>query len=136
MKDLFVTYELALLAKEKGFTEECFSFYSTKHIENNKKIFFDIDPDDHELTWLNQNRFINYRISAPVHQQLVLWFRNTHSIKIDIRHSPTIGSYTYDIWTYPVPNTIGKWEKQTHIGSYYTYIEALEKGLTEAFTLI
>lgn len=136
MKELFVTYELALLAKEKGFDEPCFVHYNPNGVFMWKILCCDED-DDYTLSIKNimEHKADGY-IEAPIHQQLLLWFRNKHNIKVDVRHAQTIGIYTYDIWTYPVPNTIGKWEKQMHIGSYSTYVEAIEKGLTEAFKLI
>ena len=80
MKDNFVTYDQALALKDLGFIEPCFAYYGMDNIED--KIFFDIDPDDGELTSLNQNQFfysnlsVFGRVSAPLKQQAILFLLN------------------------------------------------------------
>ena len=80
MENLFCTYSQALVLKELGFDEPCFAYYGLNNVED--KIFFDIDPDDGELTSLNQNQFYHNnlseigRISAPLKQQAFKWFRD------------------------------------------------------------
>lgn len=60
MKHLFVPYELALLAKEKGFYEECYAEYSA--ITN-------------EPIWvMNGCKLNDTLLNAPLYQQLVDWF--------------------------------------------------------------
>ena len=74
MNEEFITYAQSLALKELGFDEECFAYYSINNIES--KLFFDIDPDDGELTSLNQNQFYHNnlsevgRISSPLKQQV------------------------------------------------------------------
>jgi len=96
MKEEFVTYDQALALKELGFDEPCFAYYGLNNVED--KIFFDIDPDDGELTSLNQNQFYHNnlsevgRISAPLKQQVFRWFREIHNLS----GIPTDESY--EIW--------------------------------------
>lgn len=84
MEKEFVTYEQAVKLKELGFEEPCFAYYSINNIEN--KLFYDIDPDDGELTALNQNQFYHNnlsevgRISSPLKQQAFRWFRDKHQL--------------------------------------------------------
>lgn len=98
----FVTYPIALRMKALGFDKSCFSFYTLKNEEN--KIFYDIDPDDGQLTSLNQNAiYANNlsevgRISAPTLQSALDWFEDNHqlypSIVIDQTSYP---KYAYEI---------------------------------------
>ena len=75
MKDLFVPYDIALLAKEKGFKEECFRIYANYYTDNTIALIE--DPDKGELypsyNWVN-------KIAAPLYQQLVDWFREKHNL--------------------------------------------------------
>ncbi len=41
MKDLFLSYELALIAKQKGFNEDCLAFYAF----TSKNFFPVINPE-------------------------------------------------------------------------------------------
>ena len=68
MKHLFVHYELALLAKEKGFDEECLAYW-----------------DETFNFWLGGSGFSGDKtlIFAPLYQQLVDWFREKHLIAIE-----------------------------------------------------
>jgi hypothetical protein len=85
MEKYFANYNQALALKELGFYESCFAFYAIPNNEN--KLFFDIDPDDGELTSLNQNQIYHNnlsevgRISAPLKQQVFEWFRENHQIE-------------------------------------------------------
>jgi hypothetical protein len=84
MEEQFVTYENAVALKELGFDEPCFAFYAIPNVGN--KLFFDIDPDDGELTSLNQNQIYHNnlsevgRISAPLKQQIFKFFRDKYNI--------------------------------------------------------
>lgn len=88
MEKEFVSYELAIRLKELGFDEPCFGYYGVNNIES--KLFFDIDPDDGELTSLNQNQFYHNnlsevgRISAPLKQQTFRWFREKYELNSEI----------------------------------------------------
>lgn len=66
MKKLFVPHNLALLAKEKGFDDQCIG----KFKDNNLTLL--------SYSWNNSELSIhNDGISAPMYQQLIDWlFRN------------------------------------------------------------
>jgi hypothetical protein len=68
MESNFVPYEQALILKELGFDEPCFSFYIDvdKFLYTNQK-------------WLNYN-LNDKRISAPLYQQAFRWFREKHNL--------------------------------------------------------
>lgn len=69
MKDLFVTYQLALLAKQKGFDESCLAYYG-----NEEKLF------------ITAGAILKYRplLKAPLYQQLIDWFLEKHDIWVEI----------------------------------------------------
>jgi len=69
MKHLFVPYELALLAKEKGFNEECFACYSY------------MNTMGLVMAPKNNSNDMGY-IAAPLYQQLVDWFYDKYNILI------------------------------------------------------
>jgi hypothetical protein len=88
MEKEFVPYTLALELRELGFDEPCFAYYGLNNVED--KLFFDIDPDDGELTSLNQNQFYHNnlsevgKISAPLKQQVFKFFREIYAISFFI----------------------------------------------------
>jgi len=90
MEEHFVNYNQALALKELGFNEPCFAYYGLNNVED--KIFFDIDPDDGELTSLNQNQFYHNnlseigRISAPLKSQVFKWFRDEHKLWVSFAY--------------------------------------------------
>ena len=73
MKNLFIPYELALLAKEKGFNYPCLGFY-TLSTDPPELIQFKMDED-----WgCKRNRDLTSHesifISAPLFEQIFDWF--------------------------------------------------------------
>ena len=94
MEEQFIAHKHALALKELGFDEPCFAFYAIPNVEN--KLFFDIDPDDGELTSLNQNQIYHNnlsevgRISAPLKQQAFRWFREKYGMYSHIKTSGKI----------------------------------------------
>lgn len=114
MNKLFVPYELAILAKEKGFDEPCFGWYSILG----------------RLTTVNiskERTKYNEDTEAPLYQQLIDDFRVRHGIEIN-----RVPSASPNLWIIykksdPIPT-----KSFTDI-DYYT---ALNKALEEAFKLI
>lgn len=132
MKNLFLSYELALLAKEKGFDKDCFRVYS-----RNRKLTND------ELLNPNDNKWIN----APLYQQIVDWFREKYNIHIRvdciIEYNEGREDYLklqgYSLWISQFQNDdivdsdeLGR----LAITIYKDYYEALNKAIIEAFKLI
>jgi hypothetical protein len=118
MKHLFVPYELALLAKEKGFNENCLGYFDE---QNNLRM---------GLTYFNSSK--HAQAVAPLYQQLVDWFDEVYNIRIDWQHSESTGKYKYAIREL----IDGKWVKQFNATSEFTKEERNLKSLQEAFKLI
>lgn len=73
MKHLFVPYEIALLAKEKGFNEDCI----TRWGETSKKLYETWKP-------MKNSEDCEDFTAAPLYQQLVDWFDKKHKINISL----------------------------------------------------
>jgi len=73
MKHLFVPYELALLAKEKGFNEDCLAIWSKRHHNDTPTLI--------QKNW-NSGRQGSLDLFAPLYQQLEDWFREGYNLWI------------------------------------------------------
>jgi hypothetical protein len=132
MKHLFLPYELALIAKEKGFDEDCIAMY----FKTSKKLSIDSKN-------LLSNKICS-GITAPLYQQIIDWLLEKHQISIEPQINPDL-RWIIDF----VPNIL-----LTHEGSgnftfftgskklnndyqgFNTKYEALNKAIEEAFKLI
>ncbi len=125
MKHLFIPYELAVVAKEKGFDEPCFNAYRNSDGEQQLMQIGE---------WTNsgiENTHAGY-CAAPLYQQIVDWFREKHNI--------FIMAYPQDGWCYMFQdmNEIPEIGNSNN-GSgtkFKSYYEALSKAIEEAFNLI
>ncbi len=127
---LFLPYELAVIAKEKGFNEPCIVSYE----DYDEKGTYQLHPlvNFHDVSGINSS-IVNHTICAPIYQQIIDWFRQEHSIEakaISWREGGKI------IYLYSV-HSIGT-EKSTYRLEFIsnTYYEALNKEIQEAFKLI
>lgn len=124
MKKLFVPYELALIAKEKGFNEECFGFHETKSTIT----FFDTEYGSIKEPKEKDGLSIN----APLYQQLIDWFRESYHIiiQIDAHYNPRVSndSAIFSSW---ITQTKEEYRKTSN-----NYYDVLNKALEEAFKLI
>ena len=122
MKKLFAPYELAVLAKEKEFNEDCLAAYS---FHSKEIIGIGVYTNNGQLL-------------APLYQQLVDWFREKHGINVEVK----IYSRKFD-----VPNNEANMKFNITVihpikgdcvprGKFIDYHQALTTALTEAFKLI
>lgn len=126
MKDTLISYETAVIAKDKGFDipiTQSGQVYCTEL----KEIMTIVDSNA-VRNW-NDSKFTNI-CSAPTQSLLQRWLREIHNIivSVDIQDDRT---YFISL-TAISPNSTGDniW------GNYKTYEEALENGLKEALELI
>jgi len=120
MEHLFLPYELAIIAKQKGFNEPCINCYNA-----DKTLMQD--------GWYSTKRpcyndgLIEECSSAPLYQQITDWFREKHNFNIAIlKGEDTITGefyYCYDGGKHLTKRCKG-------------YYEALNKAIEEAFKLI
>jgi len=130
MKELFIPYELALLAKLKGFDKKCFGFF--KHENNQLRV---------EST---NDSIARAYVIAPIYQQITDWFRDIHGIHVNADLLPNVKKYraTFVPLSFtPKSFTSHKEyykerEKFSTINKFDDYYEALNEAIKEAFKLI
>ena len=131
ISNLFVSYELAKLAKKKGFDEPCIGGYTLSEPE----LFSVIEEYGFKGKIHNNSEGIT---CAPLYQQLVDWLYKEHGIWITIKdnhHTNFTDRETDGFRCYiTVYGFCEVGEKE--MGTFKTHYEAITKALGEAFTLI
>lgn len=124
---IFIPYELAVIAKEKGFNEPCFGAYQERFANWSLHImpFDNIDP------WKDL-------IYAPLYQQMVDWFREKHKIVIELQLDQTSNiKFCIAITKWNGFADFEKIEIPLDVwGLYRDYNEGLNCAIEEAFKLI
>ena len=149
MNNLFVSIELAIMAKEKGFDEGCLRFYFKEErptfVEQNTLGKYSYKLIIGRSYVLNSPELVKNNVTfAPLHQQLIDWFREKHGIYVNADLLPNVTKYkgTFVPLSF-IPKKYKNFEsyakdreKYSTIDSYDDYYEALNKALEEAFKLI
>lgn len=143
-EELFVPYNIALLAKENGFDEKCFGRYfaSTKAFEVELEVIKDSMSVQHILRDSN-SKFIHANAErlcvAPMYQQLINWFRKEKGIAVFVNHwnknfmKDIMGN---DEWEACV-DIIERPQGELSYHKFFSdYKEAMDNALEEAFKLI
>lgn len=142
MKEQFVTYEITIKLKEKGFDEPCFGLYNIYETYGQYGI---INIGDLHLTNVNRGFKGNNAIIAPLWQQVIDWFREKHQIEIVLS-----GITVYDIRQYHIclyynvdgimtDHAMLLFDEETREYTGYqtfTYPEARQTAIEHALTLI
>lgn len=107
------TYEVAKLAKEKGFNEKCYHYYQKEELESDG--YFN-----------RYNKGVEYICSAPTQSLLQRWLREEKAIAIVLQPysyniQQRVYTWIYEIWA---DNNFEKTSK-----SFKTYELALEDAL-------
>jgi len=144
MKHLFISYELAVIAKEKRFNEPClFCHIGKPEYENPSNNFFfttdDLSDNFDDIGRLGKNSDYKNSVCAPSFQELIDWFRNEHNIFIHVDpirkiekellfsgHGDLITEDKFEL------NIFGR----ANVGYHKDYYEAFNKAIEEAFKLI
>ena len=131
MEHLFIPYELALLAKEKGFNEPCLASFLTTGKMTIGSTFGIKNSDLKEGV-----DFIKYGyiVTAPLYQQITDWFREKHNLVILIQ-LPFDVFFTYSIDGIS-PNGYYTDSSYKEKKDFVDYYEALNTAIEEAFKLI
>lgn len=131
MKEEFISFEIAKLAKKKGFDSDSTSMYR-------------IDGSIRTGEMYKQSLCLDKECVAPTQSLLQKWLRDVHFFNIEICNNAS--GYTWEICKAGSAYT-GQSGAGTHIkfsmesgpndsGQWNQYEEALEEGLKEALTLI
>lgn len=132
MEDALVGFEVAKLAKERGFHVLCLnSFDSDGHLQINESL------NENDKCFLNK---CDVCYSAPTQSLLQRWLREEHGLIISIEPTFTyalttkVGYYAYVKKVNKEINTL----EYLYLDIYFsaTYEESLEIGLLEALKLI
>lgn len=138
---LFVSYDTALILKEKGFNEPCIAYYSNKVDEpsfcENRNIF-----GDYVLIRTLPQR----GISAPLFQQIINWLDEKHSVHFSFIHSNDIyNEYTVRIYkdlnkstytSFYLMNGDNDFDESQMMKVFISYTEALDNAIERALKLI
>lgn len=118
MNEDFVTYEIALKLKEKGYKKKCIARYigdylDTDNYRPNKEIF-DCYNEDEDL-----GRFYT---DAPTISQVLKWLRNTYNLHVET-YPCGLG-----LWKFLVTNVITL-EERALCDKYTSSEQAVVKGI-------
>ncbi len=136
MKENIVSFQVAKLAKEKGFEIETLYFYTKP---NSKMFGLDEQGRSYSIKNISKKLYkcgedaalsIKNVYLAPTQALLQKWLREVHNIHIDIPYMDEVLKYGYKITTI-LNNT-----ESEEVFKFNTYEEALEIGLFEALNLI
>lgn len=146
MKHLFISYELANTAKEKGFDEPCLAMYDDEKINMWLQDLYDFRSEGEEDGFQFKNSMWDDSrfIAAPSHQQIIDWFREVHNLHITIiplgaqqnGNKPTKTMYDYYVTLHYMYADTNLDEKGGGIPEFKNYYDALNKAIDEAFKLI
>lgn len=120
MYNLFVPYNIAFLAKEKGFDEECFGKYFIKKKE------FRLNSLGHPNNY-NDGSYGQGIFSAPMYQQIIDWF--------ELKGVYLYAFKSYGVWQWKrdIANSTDTFSKGDGFKDKY---KALNEAIKEAFKLI
>ena len=122
MKELFVTYEISKLLKDKGFDEKCLAYYSNMEFCGKDS---NLAPNDFGGYKYNSAIYENEVISAPTYQQVVDYLRKNHKIIICVfNHVRNPDLYIAHISTIDFDYTS------------LNYYDAFTETIKKAFTLV
>ena len=124
MEEQLISFETAVLAKEKGFKIPTPVMYkgNERSYGHNNEWGIDEKRLDGEFPYRNQQWY-----SIPTQSGLQKWLREKHNIHLIAYKNINIDGYD---WCFITTDGI------TNINSYKTYEEALEVGLQEALKLV
>lgn len=136
IEGLFLSKELSLLMKEKGFYEPCIAYYDDFDTNGDKDFHFVSEEYDGGLTTQDMTSE-DYTIRAPLYQQATDWLLTKHGIDVYIK--PEYSANELIDQTGVINFTINEWNTPDIIveqGEWMSRRELLEKILERALKLI
>ena len=137
LREKLISFETAILAKEKGFKNACDRFVNKDNeyifmpdllYPNNSEFSHNSEEDPEVVEW---KELMKTLVLAPTQSLLQKWLREVHkiSIKIDDYYTNSRVRFDYNVCE------LGS-QEDNPVGIFETYEEALETGLQEALKLI
>lgn len=137
LEELFLPYDLALLAKENKFDESCFASYINDKI-NPRKDWQLIVGSIYKYIYNDNDTELDF-IIAPLYQQIIDWFRKKHKLHIYIREFVFEDKIEY-IWVIRYVDSKRMKIAYAPTGKlsirYTDYYKTLQLGISEAFKMI
>ena len=128
MKEELISFETAVLAKEKGFNEYCRYRYDKPSNNLSSWPFHEAD----EESWHDNSSCVGE--SAPTQSLLQKWLREEYGFHVDIVFNNGTRGYNYlEFYEKCAPLASQTNHSQN---TYDTYEQALEEGLKEALKLL
>ena len=130
MNEDFVTYELAVKLKEKGFREKCIAYYWEKINEHTPSFLVEDNmPEDglYILDLLSNHNQAEWSpfIDAPTISQVLKWLRKEKGLHIEILHFFSKKTF----WDFEVAH-IGSYERWwNNLELFDTYEQAVLAGI-------
>jgi len=116
MNHLFLTYKLAVLAKDNGIDLECVAGFDKKEKFHYGEDYF----------------YASIFAHAPMYQQIIDWFYDSHKIDIVFSISKSTGKFKYTL----VQFIDGNWQRVFNPVTFYDRDERNVVAIKEAFKLI
>ena len=137
LKERLISFETAILAKEKGFKNACDGFVNKDNeyifmpdllYPNNSEFSYNPEEDPEVIEWEEMMKTLAL---APTQSLLQKWLREVHeiSIKIDDYYTNSRVRFDYNVCE------LGS-QEDNPVGIFETYEEALDAGLYQALKLI
>lgn len=126
----FVPFNIAKELKDLNFKEECLKFYLINQLtgESNKILQRSGEVNKWSVDW---NSYLSSRISAPLWQQVIDWFLDTHDIDIDVALVVKGNKFnTYNVTVYLYERT------EIVEGTFSNRNDASAAGILKAIELI
>ena len=136
LREKLISFETAILAKEKGFKNACDSFVNKDNeyifmpdllYPNNSEFSHNSEEDPEVVEW---KELMKTLVLAPTQSLLQKWLREVHkiSIKIDDYYTNSKVRFDYNVCE------LGS-QEDNPVGIFETYEEALEDGINEALKI-
>ena len=137
LREKLISFETAILAKEKGFKNACDGFVNKDNeyifmpdllYPNNSEFSHNSEEDPEVVEW---KELMKTLVLAPTQSLLQKWLREVHeiSIKIDDYYTNSRVRFDYNVCE------LGS-QEDNPVGIFKTYEEALEIGLYQALLLL
>ena len=137
LREKLISFETAILAKEKGFKNACDGFVNKDNeyifmpdllYPNNSEFSHNSEEDPEVVEW---EELMKTLVLAPTQSLLQKWLREVHeiSIKIDDYYTNSRVRFDYNVCE------LGS-QEDNPVGIFETYEEALEIGLYQALLLL
>jgi hypothetical protein len=99
MKNLFVSYELATLLKEKGFNENCFAHYNPNEVFFWKILCADEETDfTLSIKDIMEHKAESY-IEAPMYQEVIDWLMDEHLFFVSVNCTEWMHTFVGNVQT-------------------------------------